>query len=93
MTNRDPNRTEFSRLFMDYYECLANYFSIPEENKRLHRDLQKSDINLVCYYEWHQAMDYMRKNPYALHKHDFEKLDPQSENDFKKLLADTFNKL
>ena len=81
MTNRDPNRTEFMRLFMDYYECYANYFSIPDEEARLHKDLQKPDINLVCYYEKQNIVNYLRSNPCAIHKQDLEKLDPKTERD------------
>ena len=79
MTNRDPNRTEFQKLFMDYNECIKNYFSIPDEQIRLERDLKREDINLVCYYEKSKLNDYMRNNPFALNYHDVVKLDPQTE--------------
>jgi len=92
MTNRDPNQTEFTRKFLDYYDCYARYFSIADEENRLVNDLKKSDINLVCFHEKYQMLTYMRENKWVLHKQDFDKLNPTVEALFLEKLNNAYSK-
>ena len=87
MTNRDPNRPDFVNKFQDLYNCLANYFSLVNEDKRLPADLSKKDVDLVCYYEIHQVQKHMRQNPWGLHYNDLIKLNPVDEKEFLHLLT------
>ncbi len=80
MTNRDPNQTEFVRLFGDYYNCMANYFKISDSDK-LKKDLDKPDIDLVCNHELYQIKKHLRSNGWGLHQNDFLKMMPREEND------------
>lgn len=86
MTNRDPNKPDFINKFQDLYNCLGNYFSLVNEDKRLPIDLTKKDVDLVCYYEISQLHKHMRQNPWGLHYNDFIKINPLDENELVRLL-------
>lgn len=81
MTNRDPNRPDFFRKFEDLYQCYQNYFTLPDEGKRLPRDLNKQDIDLVCYYEINQLQKHLKANPWGVHYNDFVKSSPSEEKE------------
>lgn len=85
MTNRDPNNTEFERKFIEYYDCLANYFSLSNE-KKLKEDLNRPDIELVCFYELKVLKDHFR-NTHGLNFNDFNKLTAAEENEFRRRLG------
>ncbi len=87
MTNRDPYRPDFVNKVQELYNCLANYFSLVNDDKRLPADLNKKDIDLVCYYEINQIQKHMRKNSWGLHYNDFIKLNPKDENELINLLT------
>jgi hypothetical protein len=94
MTNRDPNKPEFIRKFQDLYNCMANYFSLPDEEKRLHDDLTKKDIDLVCYYEIRQLQKHITENPWAIYYSDFVKTTPNDIKSVEDRLKEVFkNKL
>lgn len=85
MTNRDPNTTEFERKFIEYYDCLANYFSLSNE-KKLKEDLNRQDIDLVCFYELKVLKDHFRTSR-GLNYNDFNLLNPSEEKEFKTRLG------
>jgi hypothetical protein len=87
MTNRDPNKPDFVNKFQDLYNCLANYFALVNEDKRLPADLTKKDVDLVCYYEIHQLQKHMKQNSWGLHYNDLIKLNPQDEKELLHLLS------
>ena len=61
MTNRDPNQTELSRKMNEFVGCLAQYYNLPNGEKRLKNDLTKPDIDLVCFYELDQIRQHVRR--------------------------------
>jgi hypothetical protein len=93
MTNRDPNTGDFIRKFNDYYQCVHHYLSFKNTETLLLSDLEKQDINLVCYYELHEMRKHVRANPWALSKYDFEFLHPSKEHSIRDKLNGAYGHL
>jgi hypothetical protein len=59
MTNRDPHNTEFVRKNIEFYDCVARYFTLSSESK-LKEDLKRTDTDLVCFYELAELRNHIR---------------------------------
>jgi hypothetical protein len=59
MTSRDPYNTEFVRKNIEFYDCVARYFTLSSENK-LKDDLKRTDTDLVCFYELAELRRHVR---------------------------------
>jgi hypothetical protein len=80
MTWRDPNNTDFVRKNIELYDCVNSYFRISDEVK-MRQDLNRSDINLVCFHEIKTLRDHARQT-HGLNYNDLVKLTPQQEREF-----------
>jgi hypothetical protein len=89
MTNRSPFLPEFTRKVREFHDCLQNYFNISDD-KKLEKDLARSDLDLVCNYELHQMRKHVRANPWGLNYHDFFKLSPPEEAAFEDKLRSAY---
>lgn len=85
MTSRDPNNPDFFRKVQDFYDCIQNYWKLSDVNK-LQEDVNRPDINLVCYYELHQIREHVRQTN-GLNYNDFVKLSPSEEKAFSERLG------
>jgi len=84
MTYRDPHNTDFMRKVIDYYDCMKKYFVISDQIK-LQNDLNRKDIDLVCYYDLNLIIKHSR-DTHGFNYNDFVKLTPPQENAFLKKL-------
>jgi hypothetical protein len=79
MTNRDPNTTEFIKLVNEYYSCIEKYWKISRVEKLL-SDQNRSDTDLVCFYELKSLRDHALKS--KLQVPDFMKMNHLDEQEF-----------
>lgn len=92
MTNRDPHNTEFVRKNIEFYDCVARYFSLSSENK-LKEDIKRQDSNLVCFYELAEIRNHIREQD-GIRFNDFHKFKGLiEENEFKEKFISTIYKV
>ena len=84
MSYRDPHNTELVKKVIDYYDCMTKYFSISNPVK-LQNDLNRKDIDLVCYYDMNLIIKHSRDSQ-GFNYNDFVKLTPQQDREFQRKL-------
>lgn len=91
MTSRDPHNTEFVRKNIEFYDCVARYFTLSPENK-LKEDIKRKDVNLVCFYELAELRNHIRSQG-GIRFNDFYKFNGLiEENEFKEKFGINQNK-